>query len=278
MNYVIDFHNIKCPPGQSVSISQCGLLTSHGDVISIPHLYEHYILTFVIKGEGTYSINDTVYSVKAGQGMFTAPDTVTYWTTSATDPWQYIFVALNGSDCKDLLYRAGLGTHSKIFDFTLDDGMLGDLFAIYESGRSDEPNEYDMIGHFYLVMNRLAKTLRSSAKESTNIYLENAIIFIDNNYCYNITVNDIAEHLNIERTYLYKIFTRELGVSPIQFLTEYRLKKAIQMMYHDNFSTATIATSAGFYDFSHFSRAFHKKYGMPPGKYRRQLLASDKKN
>ena len=270
MNYKLGLHNIKSPQTYSVNISQCGLLTCFGECKSVPRLYDNYVLTFVIKGMGTYKINDVVYTVKEGQAMLTTPNTLTSWTTDNENPWQYVFIMLSGVDCKNFLVGAGLGDKCKIFDYSLNNNVKENLLKIYETSANDD-SYYECMSYFYKIIHYTAKTsIGSKSIKKSNDYLESAIIFIENNYCHNISISDISKHLNIERTYLYKIFSRELGISPMRFLTDYRLTKAIEMMQHFNLSAATIATMVGFYDFSHFSRLFSKKYGTTPGKYRKQ--------
>ena len=58
-------------------------------------------------------------------------------------------------------------------------------------------------------------------KES--IHVQEAIAYIKNYYSQKITVEDIANHLALNRSYLYTIFKNSLGISPKDFLTEFRI-------------------------------------------------------
>lgn len=185
---------------------------------------------------------------------------------------------LNGNECKNFLRKIGLGIKSKIFDFTLDNKIKQNLFNLYVTSKSSENTYYLCMGYFYMIADHIAKCLPCSQSHlcaPKNYYFENAKVYIDNNYSCNITINDIAKYLNIERSYLYKIFVSESGLSPIHFLTDYRLSKAVEMMEFSQLTITTIANSVGFYDISHFSRQFQKKYGITPGKYRKHIHDSE---
>ena len=95
-----------------------------------------------------------------------------------------------------------------------------------------------------------------------------ALSFFDDYSTHNISVNDIAAYVKIDRTYLYSLFKKYLGMSPSKYLTEVRLKRAVSLMEYKTLSLNDIAISSGFYDLSHFSRFFINNYGMTPGKFR----------
>lgn len=70
--------------------------------------------------------------------------------------------------------------------------------------------------------------------------------------------------------YLRKLFKKELGVTPHQFLTDKRLQTAADMLsygYTDNHNIAEISQLCGFREPLYFSRMFKKKYGVAPSHY-----------
>ena len=84
-------------------------------------------------------------------------------------------------------------------------------------------------------------------------------------------INGIANFLNIDRTYLYTVFKNKAGISPMSYLNNVRLEKAKWMIEYSDFSNTDIAIASGFYDYSHFSHAFKKKFGLTPGEFRKQI-------
>ncbi len=275
MNYVLNTINIDCLHEYGLKISQCGMLTALGKVNSVPHIYDNYVLSFVINGEGTYTIDGVLHNVKAGDAFLTAPNAMTNWTTNDENPIQYIFMVISGPDHLKILHNVGLGTKSKIFNYihNNDNSITNYLFSLYNTSKSTPTNMYELLGYFYLIMDYLAQKYRNTKFDTItpqNMYFNKSISFINDNYANKITILDIANFLNIDRSYLYKIFKNEAGISPIQYLNNYRLEKARQMIPYSDFSITNIADAVGYYDYSHFCHAFQKKYGLTPGEFRKQ--------
>lgn len=256
------------------------MLSAKTQFNSVPHIYDNYVLTFVINGEGTYTIDGVKNAVKKGDAFLTAPNIVTNWSTGDINPIQYIFIVFNGSEHIKILNDTGLGTKSKVFRYLYeeDQSIIKNLYDIYNIAKSNNMTGYELLGQFYLILDYIAKYKKISENNSNtkqNIYFDKAITFISDNYSSNIAVIDIANFLNVDRTYLYKIFKTFLGVSPTSYLIDYRLDKAQQMLIHSNFSNSDIALASGFYDYSHFSHAFKKKFGVTPNQFCKQNKLKD---
>lgn len=68
----------------------------------------------------------------------------------------------------------------------------------------------------------------------------------------------------------YKLFKKEMHLSPRQYLLMLRMSHASQLLRHSRLSIDTIAGRCGFADRYHFSKAFRKEFGIPPGEYRKK--------
>ena len=81
-------------------------------------------------------------------------------------------------------------------------------------------------------------------------------------------VKEIANYVGIDRTYLYRIFMRQAGISPKQYLSRHRLNEAKEMLKHTSYRITEIAYSCGYHDSSAFCRYFQKEMGIAPSKFR----------
>lgn len=80
----------------------------------------------------------------------------------------------------------------------------------------------------------------------------------------------LAERLNTNRQYLTDSIKKETGLSFSQYITDWRLKYALELLARDsNFSLEGIASESGHSSYSSFFRAFTQKYGMSPSEYRK---------
>ncbi len=96
-----------------------------------------------------------------------------------------------------------------------------------------------------------------------------AIVFIEEHYPEPITRDDIARHVAITGDYLTDCFHQELGITPISFLSRYRVGRARDMLETTDLPVTEVAMACGFSDVSHFIRTFHKEVGVSPRAYRR---------
>jgi AraC-like DNA-binding protein len=111
------------------------------------------------------------------------------------------------------------------------------------------------------------------AASSANQYVLNAIKYIQFNYSHDISIDNVADNVGISRSHLYRVFMSNVGKSPIDYLTEYRINEACKLLRNGSLSIAEVAVSVGFFDQFYFSRVFKKSQGMPPSKYAARHLA-----
>ena len=78
-----------------------------------------------------------------------------------------------------------------------------------------------------------------------------------------ISVASVASYLNIDRSYFYKIFVKNIGISPQQYLAEFRMKRAKELLQRGVSVTET-AQAVGMSSIYTFSALFKKIYGVPP--------------
>src|SRR3546814_2898076 len=76
-------------------------------------------------------------------------------------------------------------------------------------------------------------------------------------------VKDIARSCRISRGYFVSAFKVSAGITTHQWLIRSRLQRAQELLLSTDLSLADIALDCGFYDQSHFSRAFAKRFGVP---------------
>ena len=103
------------------------------------------------------------------------------------------------------------------------------------------------------------------------IYEERArriLQFIQEHYCEDITVEDVAEQVHISRTECFRCFRKITGQSPKSYLNSYRIRQAMRQLETTDDSITAICFSCGFNSMSYFVKRFRESAGISPGKYR----------
>jgi two-component system response regulator YesN len=86
--------------------------------------------------------------------------------------------------------------------------------------------------------------------------------------CAAVTLDTVADNLNIHPTYLSILFKETVGVNFKNYVLEYKISKAIQMLITTDIPVYSISDKLGYMDSMHFSKVFKKQTGMTPGEYR----------
>ena len=85
---------------------------------------------------------------------------------------------------------------------------------------------------------------------------------------HNLKIDDMVTHSGMSRTAFHSRMKDLMGQSPKEFVTDFRLKKAIERLEATDANISEIATLTGFSDPVEFARLFKAKMGMAPSKFR----------
>ena len=240
-----------------------------------PAVRDHYLLHYVKSGSGIYTVGGITYTLKAGDAFLIYPQTLVYYQAGEEDPWEYCWVGFHGNDARRLLRLSAFSEKEPVIrniSATLPcNALLGSIFAA--RGTQDHAGAA-MIGHLYLFLSELIRTHPTSHSTQTlrQRHHQTALQFIYVNFMNDISVQEIANHVGISRSQLYRIFQAESGESPVDFLNRYRVHEALLLLREMHLSISQVAASAGFADPLYFSRVFKQHKGLSPSAYRAQLI------
>lgn len=101
-------------------------------------------------------------------------------------------------------------------------------------------------------------------------YVEDSLQYIENNYDHSFSIQEIADSLGLERTYLYRLFKKVTGFSPQEYLLDYRIRKACELLQNTDLPIAQISRSVGYEDSLYYSRLFKQYMKSSPSSYRQK--------
>ena len=97
-----------------------------------------------------------------------------------------------------------------------------------------------------------------------------ALQFLRIHFAENIGVPEIAESVNLHDVQFRVIFLKATGISPYQYLLQYRLQKAVVKLINTTMPLEELAPACGFRSSNHFCQSFRKHFNMSPIEYRRR--------
>lgn len=245
---IIQYGHEDCRPGYSI-----------GNFVR-----SNYLIHYIHKGSGTYSVHGQVYNLKAHDAFIIYPDEITYYVASETDPWEYSWVEFNGTGVSKYLSATPMSPDNPVV-YSVPAGEE----PILSLSQTEAVNPYEITGLLYRFLGALVTDSPKSGSMADE-YVKAAISYIHTFYYdTNINVEEISNYVGIDRSYLYRLFKEKMGVSPKKYIMEYKLKTAAKLLKETNLSVGQVALSTGFDDQLYFSTAFRSYYGVAPTKYRK---------
>lgn len=135
----------------------------------------------------------------------------------------------------------------------------------------------DSTRHSSLWLDLLLEALKQESgrvRTRSNTTLTRATAFLNRSYERQVRMADLARAAGLGASRLYELFQLHLGTTPRNYLTDVRLRQALELLAHSNLSIAEIALRTGHADQSTLTRQLRRKHGITPAAYRRALLHS----
>lgn len=227
----------------------------------------YYRIHFITEGKGYRQTQTETVCIAKGLGFIIFPGEVPGYYPDTESPWEYFWIALEGTEIARIIDSCHLTRKDPVFRsmIPVDDmrRLLADMcISPIMPGFRNAPF-IDYLSHFFSDVVQYNKEVLSNS-----LYFEKCIKYIGYHYAEHLTITDISEKISVDRTYLYKLFKKNLGISPHEYLTDFRISKACEILRTTKNSISDISSAVGYSDFSDFSRQFRRVKKMSPREYR----------
>ncbi|MDR0443603.1 MAG: AraC family transcriptional regulator [Treponema sp.] len=233
-----------------------------------------YALYFVVKGKGVYTLAGTEYPAQMGDIFALYPNTTIKCRADKKKPWTLYTVSFDGADARLMLNAAQLRQKTPLRH--LDDFSCEQIARIF--GAMNGYREQELYATIYstcllyCIMSYLVKSVsweksQMPASWTGAVHFRKAIKFIDENYSRSITVDDIAAHVALSRSRLYRLFMQHVFMPPQQYLMEFRVREGLNLLEKRAGSVKEIALAVGLEDQGYFTKLFKKITGKSPTDY-----------
>lgn len=256
-----------------MNVDECGI---EQGIPGLGYNYEvlkNAVIHYVTKGYGTFKFNGKVYNLKQGDIFILLKGMQVEYVASIDDPWKYYWIGFSGSNANEYLNRTSI-TNSCVANCKENSKIPQIILNMCEISKTYNPSKSDDIlllkelySLLYALIEEFPKPFEYKDKE-LHTYIQDALNFINSNYMHSITVQEIADYVNLSRSYLYKMFIKNLGISPQRYLINLRMYKATLLLKGTKLPIGEVASSVGYSDSLLFSKTFSKHFSMSPLNYR----------
>lgn len=194
----------------------------------------------------------------------------------------YIANGFNGRDSSEQYNLLIMELLSELYRFAnrnqLDSAAIfGDMSDTY--AKVSQMRDFQLREWFIKMCKRLQADIQSERKSSAESFIKSAVEYSQANFDDpDLGIDKICSILGVSSTYFSTLFERETGKNYITFLTDYRMKKAMEYLTDTDDKTYVIAEKVGYLDVNYFSYVFKKQYGTTPNKFRSMLRDSNEED
>lgn len=106
--------------------------------------------------------------------------------------------------------------------------------------------------------------------QSATKIVRDALSYIKKHYNENISLTDVAEYANVNKSYLCDVFKKEQNVTIINYMTNLRIEKAKELLLHTDMKMYEISVEVGYNDYTYFSQIFKRNTGSTLSEFRKK--------
>ena len=211
--------------------------------------------------------NKKTILAKKGDIIYLPPDAtyVSYWNDDEESAaYSIMFDLFSGGKAANLSKKMFVAANDK---FGIYIKILEDMLSVFNEGRIGYKIKCQsmLLDMIYSLIPELIGS--PDKKEDKPIY--KGILYIENHYMEEISVNKIAKMCSMSPSSFRQKFANIKGISPIKYKNHLLMKKAAELLQTGELTAEQVASEIGIDDPYYFSRLFKSFYGVPPGKYKR---------
>lgn len=243
------------------------------------HTHDFFEISFLLEGEATYWFQNQWHTIRGGDLLLFNPQVEHAEKQSTTSYSHQLHIGIRQFQLPDLAPNVFPTASPHVL---LRENQLQIFDKAWQLMKefNDQPDGFKLMGQA-LVTELLIFLLRSvqsnerfeEAKQRPTLKNERLTrvvtsvqSYIEHNFEKDISLESLASAYYVSPTYLSKSFKEQLGISPITYLIQVRLKHAFQLLQDQHGSVKDVAQAVGYEDAYHFSKSFKKIYGVAPSK------------
>lgn len=235
------------------------------------------ILIYCVKGKGWFTANGFRQTLTENQFVLLESLKSHKYGADEADPWSIYWIHFRGT--KAYLLD---GQFNRAISVVPDDNsrinnrlqMFEEIFNVLSESFLPENLNYANLcfGHFLGTLLYVATYRKAAGKNYlySNSMINRATHYINENLENKLKLVDIAAYTGYSSSYFSRIFYKEIGCTPMTYVTKVRIQKACYYLLNSSLKINQIAFKVGFNDPYYFSRAFARIMEMSPKEYRNQ--------
>lgn len=232
-------------------------------------LISHQFL-FTSEGMGSLTVNGGSYIQRRGSLFYLAPG-VPHEYHSLEDRWVTNWIVFRGSHLDGIMKNLGFSDFE--YSSEIDVQRCERIFRRIMAAAREPVNGGEKASvYLYEFILAARGEIFSAAKKKAGAgsIVEPAVIYINENYAKDITLDFLAEMAGVSLQHFCRVFKAKIGMRPMEYVARKRVTESKILLINTEKSVSEIALSVGYEDRNYFGTVFKKYEGVSPSDYRRQ--------
>lgn len=239
-----------------------------------PHKRSAFLIHVILHGKGEFQVNGETWTLHENQSFLIYPGDTYYYEADGNEPWHYLWIGFSGIDADECCVQMGFTRKKPVITLKSTDGLadcIENILTTHQLTFANELRRTSELTRFLAIMieeQHKADPEKSIDKNPRSDYVQLVVDYIAANYMKELKISDLARQIGINRSYLTNSFTREMKLSPHEFLVKLRMEKAAVMLKDTNLTVNEISKHVGYYDPFAFSKMFKRYFMISPREFR----------
>ena len=222
-------------------------------------------LFWTVRGCGCFRYGDEEFRLPEGSIFCYLPGD-RHEVFAGAGPWEYCWLTLDGPEAGGIAERFGFGRAVK-FAGPCPAEIFDEVISCL--GRVDPAGARTAEIRCYELLCRAANPIGEAAVTPGRRFMELAA---ENFRRPDFSIEEAASRLGMHRSSLHRILREECGTGPHEYLTEFRLRRAADMLT-DGCPVSEVARRCGFRTANYFAKVFRSRFGCPPSAFCRGAVS-----
>ena len=245
-----------------------GEFESLGD-FNFTQLCSKHCLHFIEEGNGTFTADGRSFTAGAGDMYAFFPGQIIQYSDFPETPWKYTWCNLSGTRLEGIFEKLGITRRVPLMNVSANRLLQSVLKSIAEEVASKpQPPLIASTSAWRIVHALSSGNVSPGNKSGSRNLFKLCEDFMENRPDLNLTVDELADFAEVDRSTLFRAFKREAGVSPKEYIDERKFSTAQRLLTETGLSIKQVALASGFSNHAYFAEAFRKRLGKTPMEYR----------
>ena len=236
-------------------------------IVRAEGLVSHQFL-FTVSGQGSFKCQGKELILKENDLLY-MPPAIAHEYMPCQEDWQTKWLVFRGEYIDLLMKKLGFNNWfvKAVEDISSIQEAFDRLFKLAENLENREKCSVLLYEYILLVQ----KNCLFESSSLTNGHVKKAIRFMEENYCRDLTIEEIADSAGLSIQHFCRIFHQVTKMRPLEFLAQKRISQAKNLLENTDMTVAQIGQAVGYQDKNYFGIVFKSHEGISPGRWKNRL-------